>query len=31
MKNYDESIKINQNTNWRDIIDHHYRILIIDF
>ena len=31
MKNYDESIKINKNKNWRDTIDHHYRILIIDF
>ena len=30
MKNYDESIEINQNTNWPYILYHIYRILIID-
>ena len=29
IKNYDESIKINHNTNWPYIPDHPYRILII--
>ena len=29
MKNYDESVKINHNTNWPNIPDHPYRILII--
>ena len=29
MKNYDESDKINHNTNWPYIPDHPYRILII--
>ena len=29
MKNYDESDKINHNTNWPYISDHPYRILII--
>ena len=30
MKSYDESVKINHNTNWPYIPDHPYRILIID-
>ena len=30
MKNYDQSIKINHNANWHDILDHHYRMWIID-
>ena len=30
MKNYDESVEINHNSNWPYIPDHHYRILIID-
>ena len=29
MKNYDQSVKINLNPNWPNIIDHPYRILII--
>ena len=29
MKNYDESVEINQNPNWPYIPDHSYRILII--
>ena len=29
MKNYGESVGINQNPNWPDIPDHPYRILII--
>ena len=29
MKNYDQSVKINHNTNWPYIPDHSYRILII--
>ena len=29
MKNYNESVKINQNPNWPYIPDHLYRILII--
>ena len=28
MKNYDESVKINHNSNWLYIPDHLYRILI---
>ena len=29
MKNYDESVEINHNPNWPDILGHPYRILII--
>ena len=29
MKNYDQSVEINQNPNWPYILDHLYRILII--
>ena len=29
MKNYDQSVEINQNLNWPFIPDHPYRILII--
>ena len=29
MKNYDQSVKINHNSNWPYILDHPYRILII--
>ena len=29
MKNYDQSLEINHNTNWHHIPDHPYRILII--
>ena len=29
MENYDQSVKINHNTNWLYIPDHTYRILII--
>ena len=29
MKNYDQSIEINQNPNWPYVPDHPYRILII--
>ena len=29
MKNYDQSVKINQNSNWPYILDHPNRILII--
>ena len=29
MKNYDESVETNHNTNWFYISDHPYRILII--
>ena len=29
MKNYDESVEINHNPNWSDILGHPYRILII--
>ena len=29
MKNYDQSVKINHNSNWLYIPDHLYRILII--
>ena len=29
MKNYDQSVEINHNTNWPYIPDHPYRILII--
>ena len=29
MRNYDESVEINQNLNWPYIPDHPYRILII--
>ena len=29
IKNYGESVRINQNPNWPDIPDHPYRILII--
>ena len=29
MKNYDESVKINRNSNWLYIPDQPYRILII--
>ena len=29
MKTYDQLVEINQNTNWPDIPDHPYRILII--
>ena len=29
MKNYDQSVEINNNRNWPYIPDHHYRILII--
>ena len=29
MKNYDESVEINQNLNWHYIPDHLYRIFII--
>ena len=29
MKNYDQSVKINNNLNWPYIADHPYRILII--
>ena len=29
MKNYDQSVEINHNSNWRSILDHPYRILII--
>ena len=30
MKNYDESVEINHNTNWPYIPNHPYRILIVD-
>ena len=30
MKNYDQTVKINHNPNWRYVVDHTYRILIID-
>ena len=30
MKNYDESVEINHNPNWPDILGYPYRILIID-
>ena len=30
MKNYDQSVKVNLNSNWLYIPDHPYRILIID-
>ena len=30
MKDYDQSVAINQNPNWPNIPDHPYRILIID-
>ena len=29
MKNYDQSVETNHNPNWRHILDHPYRILII--
>ena len=29
MKNYDQSVEINHNSNWRYILHHPYRILII--
>ena len=29
MKNYDESVEINDNLNWPNVPDHLYRILII--
>ena len=29
MKNYDQSVEINHNTNWPYIPDHPYRILVI--
>ena len=29
MKNYDQSVEINHNSNWSYITDHPYRILII--
>ena len=29
MKNYDQSVEINHNPNWRYIPDHTYRILTI--
>ena len=29
MKNYDESVEVNHNSNWPYIPDHPYRILII--
>ena len=29
MKNYDESVEVNHNSNWLYIPDHPYRILII--
>ena len=29
MKNYDESVEINHNPDWPNILDHLYRILII--
>ena len=29
MKNYDETAEINHNLNWRYVLDHPYRILII--
>ena len=29
MKNYDQSVEINHNSNWPYILDHRYRILII--
>ena len=29
MKNYDQTVEINHNTNWLYVIDHPYRILII--
>ena len=29
MKNYDESVEINDNLNWANVPDHLYRILII--
>ena len=29
MKNYDQSVEINHNSNWPYILDHPYRILII--
>ena len=29
MKNYDQSVEINQNSNWPYTPDHPYRILII--
>ena len=29
MKNYDESVEINHNPNWPDILGHLYRILLI--
>ena len=30
MKNYDQTVEINHNPNWLYVIDHPYRILIID-
>ena len=30
MENYDESVEMNHNSNWSYILDHPYKILIIN-